>query len=520
MYDFSSIKTDKSKKEELLKLYTPNFSLKIDSKGTIHRINKTLLEINCDNISIETPNKSSELNSSSRSITDAMLESKGLTEANINLSKQIMKLVDLKFENKLNYDKLNRNNSQTESIHFVNSFCEEKVRVSILGKDVKIQPDIIEGFKKAISEEDDKEKIKKLSELFELYGMFIPLGFTLGGKYDILLDAKNIDENKEKLNKFKNSSSFFACEQKADFQHENNKINKTNTKNEDINKNIIKEGGDTNSKTVEDWKKSLTLNNLEIVGYSNLQSIYKFCGDDIAKEIENLQERLLEEENKIKQENEVRLLNILNDNPPDIEIAIGILGDRQTGKTSIMNRIKNKEFAQNAIDSVDLYKNMTIDNENKLIKVKFNDIEFISNLIRKCDGFILVYDINNKNSLDKIKELKKEIDEKSLENQPILLLGNKSDLERKVNEKEGKELSRKLDIEFGKETSCKNLNDKNFEYNINYIIDKTVKVYNENLNQNKKINLEKKQDKEKKKRLFINLSIIFILKIKKYILIS
>ena len=85
-YDFTTIKTDKSKKEELLKLYTPNFSLKIDSDGQIQRVSKTLLDINFDDINVEIVNKSSEKTISSKNKNDAILQSKGLTESNINFS--------------------------------------------------------------------------------------------------------------------------------------------------------------------------------------------------------------------------------------------------------------------------------------------------------------------------------------------------------------------------------------------------------------------------------------------------
>ena len=44
--------------------------------------------------------------------------------------------------------------------------------------------------------------------------MFIPTGFLLGGKYNILLDAKNSDNINEKISNLKNDLNFFANEQK------------------------------------------------------------------------------------------------------------------------------------------------------------------------------------------------------------------------------------------------------------------------------------------------------------------
>ena len=121
-YDFTTIKTDKSKKEELLKLYTPNFSLKIDSDGQIQRVSKTLLDINIDDINVEIVNKSSEKTISSKNKNDAILQSKGLTESNINFSKQLMKFINLKLDNNLHY--------KIETIHYVVTYYNPKVKVS------------------------------------------------------------------------------------------------------------------------------------------------------------------------------------------------------------------------------------------------------------------------------------------------------------------------------------------------------------------------------------------------------
>ena len=496
-YDFSSIKTDISKRDEFLKLYTPDFSLKIDSDGNIEKINKALLDINFDNIILEIVNKHRESIISSKNKNDAILQSKGLTESNINFTKQLMKFIDLKLDNNLHYNNLNRINSKTETTHYVNSFYIPKVKVSIQPKDIKLNQDIIDRFNKALLDQDDKNKLKKIYEIYDLYGMFVPTGFYLGGKYNIFVEAKNIDDNNEQLTNFKNDLNFFACEQKIGGKFEKDKINNSKNKIEDLNKKIDIEGGDTNSKNLEEWKKSFTLKNLEIIEYITLQNIYKFCGEKIIKEIEELEQRLKNEEKINEQKNNENILNILNDNMPDIEITIGIFGAKKTGKTSIMNRIKDKIFTQNRIDCCYLQKNLTINNENKLIRVKFFDNNI--NIIKKCDGFILVYDISEKTSFDKIKDLKKKIDDNSYEILPILLIGNKSDLEKKVDKKDAEKLCKKLNIDFGSESSCKNLDDDNLEKNINLIIDKSAIASINNENKKNTNNIALKEEQKKKK---------------------
>ena len=467
-------------------------------------MSKTLLDINIDDINVEIVNKSSEKTISSKNKNDAILQSKGLTESNINFSKQLMKFINLKLDNNLHYDNLNRVNSKIETIHYVVTYYNPKVKVSIQPKDIKLSQDIIDKFKKALANEDDKEKLKKISEIFNLYGMFIPTGFLLGGKYNILIDAKNSDDINEKLSNLKNDLNFFANEQKIGGKFEKDKINQSNNKIEDLNKNVDIEGGDTNLKNVEEWKKSLTLNNLEIIEYLSLQNLYKFCGEDISKEIEELEVRLKNEEIKIEQENNIKAINLLNDNIVDMDLTIGIFGAKKTGKTSIMNRIKNKEFSQNIIDYCYLQKYLDINNEKKLIRAKFYDNR--ENYIRKCDGIILVYDISETASFKKITELKKIIDQNIKVKIPFFLIGNKKDLvnNKKVKEDYVKNLCQKLEIDFKGESSCKELNDNNLEKLIGEIIDKCAKEAFNNNDNNKCINLEeenyenKKETKQKK----------------------
>jgi small GTP-binding protein len=56
---------------------------------------------------------------------------------------------------------------------------------------------------------------------------------------------------------------------------------------------------------------------------------------------------------------------------------------------------------------------------------------------RDADGCILVYDVTDRDSYDNIeKEWLKEIKEKAPEKTQIVLIGNKCDLQEKVNEEE------------------------------------------------------------------------------------
>ena len=80
---------------------------------------------------------------------------------------------------------------------------------------------------------------------------------------------------------------------------------------------------------------------------------------------------------------------------------------------------------------------------------------------RKADAILLVYEISKKDTFEKIKNYYSiEIKNRCKKNIPILLLGNKADLEakREVSIDEAAKLAEKEDYEF-KESSCKkNLN--------------------------------------------------------------
>ena len=82
--------------------------------------------------------------------------------------------------------------------------------------------------------------------------MYIPIQFILGGRYNIFIEAKNEDENIQKLQDFKNKTNFFVSEQKIDFQYDNNQINKINNTNENIRANVEIEGGTINPKNIEE----------------------------------------------------------------------------------------------------------------------------------------------------------------------------------------------------------------------------------------------------------------------------
>ncbi|CAJ0602591.1 unnamed protein product [Cylicocyclus nassatus] len=75
--------------------------------------------------------------------------------------------------------------------------------------------------------------------------------------------------------------------------------------------------------------------------------------------------------------------------------------------------------------------------------------------VRNGQGFILVYSINDRNSLSELKEIHDVIVRlKKSENVPMVLVGNKTDLQRMVPASVGREMSKQFGCSFY-ETSAK-----------------------------------------------------------------
>ena len=141
------------------------------------------------------------------------------------------------------------------------------------------------------------------------------------------------------------------------------------------------------------------------------------------------------------------------------------IGESGVGKTCILRRFVENKFFKTHLATIG------IDFRTKAIKVYGKDIKLkiwdtagqeryhnITNQILKgSDGIILVYDVNDENSLSKIKDWIEQIESNVLQNEiSLILIGNKCDIEERVISKEkGKELAKILNIDYY-ETSALN----------------------------------------------------------------
>ena len=146
------------------------------------------------------------------------------------------------------------------------------------------------------------------------------------------------------------------------------------------------------------------------------------------------------------------------------------LGNSTVGKTSYILKYTDNSFQQVYLATVGIdfkVKNIILPN-NKKIKLHFYDttgeerFKSISvNTVKNADGILLMYDITNKASFEAITGWMSSIEDIKGGNFPIVLIGNKCDLEndkeqgRKVEKGKGEQLAKDYNISFY-ETSNKN----------------------------------------------------------------
>ena len=118
-------------------------------------------------------------------------------------------------------------------------------------------------------------------------------------------------------------------------------------------------------------------------------------------------------------------------------VKLLIVGDTNVGKTNFIYRFIENKFSQNymATTGIDL-KCTTIELKGKKIRVQLWDTagqekyrSITKNLFLKVQGVLAVYDITNNDSFINIKSWIKIIKEECGTHMPIILLGNKNDLE-------------------------------------------------------------------------------------------
>ena len=139
-------------------------------------------------------------------------------------------------------------------------------------------------------------------------------------------------------------------------------------------------------------------------------------------------------------------------------IKILIIGDSTVGKTNFVYKFSEDKFSENYFASTGIeLKTTSIQIDGKSIKIQLWDTAgqekyraMIKNLYLKSQGIIILFDITNETSFINLKNWMSQIKESCGEDIPILLVGNKIDLEdnRVINKERAMEYANNENIEY------------------------------------------------------------------------
>jgi small GTP-binding protein len=141
-----------------------------------------------------------------------------------------------------------------------------------------------------------------------------------------------------------------------------------------------------------------------------------------------------------------------------LSINLIALGNTEVGKTAYLIRNTENKFRPSlSTVGIDMrIKKIELENGKK-VNVRFYDTSgqeryhsLSANFIKRADGIILMYDITNRDSFDTISRWWDNILEHKERDFPVVLVGNKCDLEdeRKVTKEEGEDIAKKYNVKF------------------------------------------------------------------------
>ena len=190
------------------------------------------------------------------------------------------------------------------------------------------------------------------------------------------------------------------------------------------------------------------------------------------------------------------------------QIHIITLGESTVGKSAYISKYVDDKF-KNTLPTIGFnicYKNLSLPN-GESIKIIFEDTSgqeryhsLSLNFIRKSNGVVLMYDITQKHTFDTVSNWCNQIWEYKTNDFPVILLGNKCDLEneRQVQREEGEQIANEKGIKF-LETS--NKNGININESVKELVDMILKKENPNSDVGTKgVKLDRKTLRKRKKK--------------------
>ena len=162
------------------------------------------------------------------------------------------------------------------------------------------------------------------------------------------------------------------------------------------------------------------------------------------------------------------------------EIKLALLGDANVGKTSILNRFMKRDFNSKEISTIGMEQSrkkleIEIGNQKVISILKIYDSagqerykSIALSYIKAIDGIILIYDISNRQSFFDLKDWIKKITDNIEKKIKMIVIGNKNDLEKEVEENEINDLLNLIKKKNNDECSYLESSAKN-NYNIDLI---------------------------------------------------
>ena len=143
---------------------------------------------------------------------------------------------------------------------------------------------------------------------------------------------------------------------------------------------------------------------------------------------------------------------------PSVTFKILTIGESGVGKTSILRRFVENKFLKTHLATIGIdfkTKNLNIDNQDIKLKIwdtagqeRFRNIT--TQYYKGADGIVLVYDVTDEASYEKIREWMEQIHSNTQKEEiGLVLLGNKCDMEpRNVTEDMGNKMAEELKTDY------------------------------------------------------------------------
>ena len=184
-------------------------------------------------------------------------------------------------------------------------------------------------------------------------------------------------------------------------------------------------------------------------------------------------------------------------------IKILTLGDSGVGKTSIIQKFINDKFNQSMLSTIGVdFQSKVIIIDNIKVKLKIWDTTgqerfktLTSQYYNGADGALLIFDVTNKESFERINFWMNELNEKKKLNElGLLLIGNKIDLVNKriIDKEEAENFAKNNNLSYYETSALKNININNIIIDIakqclNNIKRNDENIINNSINEKKMI---------------------------------